>query len=340
MRVLLACFLSQALWAAPVSAQEIRQRIRTEALDPNTNQMTVEVTGAPGLTTSIRLPDSFSGENVRCGECLEPHDAGEASSQDAEGGRPPPRMWYLEKRIEDRALYLRPARMPVSWEEAAQATRRGIPDAQFLPPSAFTTNIFVGLDGGYAVNITLRLVDLERQRSNPQADAIVTLTSPQSLTLTGRLAEERNRQRATFRDEVQAEAMRMFLGRLEDDVRCRKVGWRRPHRKDAAVVRINQLCASGGSNKTFWATFEVENRSEKTLYIESAELEPETAVETTNDSEPFMVPRGALQFGDTGTGIALRTLATHTTLTPSTWRLRVIPASPDREPVDIEGLVF
>ena len=291
----------------------LRQLIRDVQLDPSARQDTVSVVGAPGITTTIRLPDSFKAENVSCAECLEVRAEMEDAAQN-------PRYWVIEKRVAEQVIFLRPHRLP----------------NEHMPPHVFTTNVVVSMDGGYAVNIKLRLVDMPDEDA---ADAIVDVKLPYANTLVGRLAQERTQIYEGFTNKVEQQAMQLLLTRLAGEVRCRRVRWRRPYPKDRMVVRLNQLCASYGTQKTYWISFEAENRSAADLHIESATLEPETAVMTVDDAAPYDVPQEAVGFTQKVQGVALKTLERDAPV-PSSWRLRVTPAAVDRESVVIDNLIF
>jgi hypothetical protein len=320
---LIALCLAQLIFAPGAQARtRIRQDIRTVTLDPRVKVHPVEVVASPSMTTTLRLPDGFEAHNVLCGQCIEILPGG-PSVRPAELSHDP-RNWVIEKHVEEKSIHLRPAKLPSSSN----------------PASAFESNIFISLAGGHALNITLRLLDLDADTGETQlgADAVVNLVLPDSATLSGKLRQERQKMLDHFDNDVADAAHKLFLQRLYGEIRCRRA-WDRPHRTDQTVVRIKQLCSRLEDPKTFWVMFEVENRSAADLLIERVELEPESAVPVVQDPLQYHLEKNLLAFAEKSRGMALVTLAADAQL-PSSWRLRLTPGSPDRQPTDIEHLVF
>lgn len=319
------CLLAPLVATAGVP--EARQQLRELALDGNAQVHAVQVVGWPNVTTAIRFNDSFEAVNVLCGQCSEVA-AGEAGAARALDDK---RNWIIEKRPAEHSLHVRPAVIPGTDDHGEKITH-----------SDFTTNIYVGLNGGHSVNIELRLLhpSLLQPGAPLTADAVVTLKLPEGETLTGRLKQERQKLLAAQEAAVSTQAHKRMLERLSGRVKCRDIGWRRPHRTDKAVIQLNQMCFSAGPQRTFWVTFELENRSDREFFIEGAALVPEPKATVLDD--PPVAPafdKASLAFGETAQGLALASLDAKSE-PPSSWRLVVVPASSDRAEVTVEHLTF
>ncbi|HET6343394.1 MAG TPA: hypothetical protein VFH51_00625 [Myxococcota bacterium] len=313
--------------AASAGVPEARQQLRDLTLDGNAQVHAVQVVGWPNVTTAIRFNDSFEAANVLCGQCSEvaPGEAEGAKRQDDK------RNWIIEKRPTEQSIHVRPAVIP------------GIDDnGEKITHSDFTTNIYMGLNGGHSVNIELKLLhpSLLPPGAPLTADAVVTLRLPEGATLTGKLKEEREKLLASQEAAVTAKAHKLMLERLAGRVKCRDIHWRRPHRTDKAVLQLNQLCSSAGPRKTFWVTFELENRSDRIFYVEGAALVPEAKATVLDDLQVTPAfDKTTLAFGETAQGLALATLDEGSD-PPRSWRLVVSPASPDRAEVTADHLTF
>lgn len=312
------------LSAAQAQAQlQVQQTIRDVDLDPAVKVHAVEVVASQSITTTIRLPDSFEAQNVMCGHCIEvlPGQADATLAKMTQDAR----NWIIEKHPAERAIHVRPAKLP----------------SRQNPPAAFESNIFVSLDGGHAVHLTLRLFSgYQGAQDGPlAADAVVNLRLPVEATLKGRLRAERQKIWESFRSEVDEEAHKLFVQRLFGEIRCKKVGWPRPHRTDRTILTLHQVCSRLGTPRTFWVMFEVENRSNADFLIDRVDLEPEAAVNAIHDSQPFYVEKTSLAFGEKTRGMALLSLEAGSRL-PSSWRLRVSPDSADRQAATLDHIVF
>lgn len=313
--------------SAAVAAPQAGQQLREVDLSGDAQVHAVQVIGWPSLTTAIKFNDSFQAHNVLCGQCTEVGD-GQAETAKVQDEQ---RNWIIEKRVDERSIHVRPAVMP--------GRRQG---GEYIPHSSFTTNIYVGLDGGHAVNIELKMLhpDILPEGAPLVADAVVTLKLPQGSTMTGKLAAERHELVAKQEKTVRTQAHQLMRQRLMGRVRCHDIAWRRPYRTDKATIQLNQLCSSAGPQRTFWVTFELENRGDAEFHIESATLEPESATaKLESDPESHTFDKTALDFGETAQGLALASLTAESEV-PSSWRLVVTPGATDRADVKVEHLRF
>jgi hypothetical protein len=319
-----ALYLSAAwIWAvlSTPALPPVRQIIREVVLDANTQVHAVDIVGWPNLTTAIQFTDTFEAANVLCGQCVEStggNDTGVVNEQRE-------RNWFIEKRVAEHVIHVRPATLPSLGN----------------PASAFATNIYVGLHGGHAVNIALRLLtpDSVPAHTGLAADAVVTVKLPGQAALTGKLAEGRRRIFEDFEKKAAHKSYRLMLERLHGKVQCHSIAWRRPYRTDKAVVRLNQLCVSAGPQRTYWATFEVENRSDAPLVLDAASLEPEGLAMVVADPLAFALTQHTLAFGEHAEGIALCALTEQSVL-PASWRLRLTPSASEKQSIDVEHLSF
>ncbi|RYF12093.1 MAG: hypothetical protein EOO40_02015 [Deltaproteobacteria bacterium] len=306
----------------------VEQMTREVSLDPNDQVHRVTVYGWLGMTTGIRFPDSFNAGQVLCGQCLEMREGGK---HEADPNHATQYNWLLDKRPEDRFIYLRPAM---------------VPDAD-TPPSAYATNIHILLDGGHVVVVDLRLSARQddTKQVQVQADALVTLSLPYGTTLTGRLAEERKKMKAEIVKQILEGSTQMMLQVMTPATHCQDIRWRRPYRHDKTVMRLNQLCHNS-ARSTLWVTFTVENRGATVLYLDGATLEPQTDRGGLGESV-FAFNQKVVPPDATADGIALWQLkkvqpkadALHRDSTDA-WSLRLIPSDTNRTPVVIEHLTF
>jgi hypothetical protein len=303
---------------ALAQAREPPQVTREVVLDPDRGERLVDVYGGIGTTTMIVLPDDFESKNVVCGACIDAETLGAAGPGSAQN-------WALKKQPDERVLNVRPVQMPTAGN----------------PLGAFTTNITVGLAGGYPINIRLRLADLSV--SGIQVDTIVQVRLPGSVTMSGQLQRLREALQTAHDKDVQAAGLDLLLRRLSGDIRCRRVAWQRPHRTDRAVVRVEQLCSAISRRKeepmTYWVGFSVENRAAAELHLDSAMLIPASDAQLVPDDAPWRLEHDSVAFGAIVRGVALRTIEPGQ-LPPDRWTLSVVPASSERRPVDVENLVF
>jgi hypothetical protein len=329
LRILLCLTALCPLVAHAQTEYRVEQMTREVTLNPNAQVHRVTVYGWLGMTTGIRFPDSFDAGQVLCGQCLE---ISENVKDQADPNHAPQYNWILEKKPEDRFLYLRPT---------------GVPDAD-NPPSAYATNIHILLDGGHVVVVDLRLSTLQNdtKQLQVQADALVTLSLPHGATLTGRLAEERAKMESEIDKRILKSSTQQMLQAMTPATHCQDIRWRRPYRHDKTVMRLNQLCHNS-ARSTLWVTFTVENRGATVLYLDGATLEPQTDRGGLGDSVSAFNQKNVLPDA-TAEGIALWQLKTvqpkkedalHRDSTDA-WSLRLIPADTDRTPVVIEHLTF
>jgi hypothetical protein len=320
--------LNSILWAGPLPAQaaelQIRQTVRQVELDPETKVHLIDIFALPNLTTTIRLPDSFAAQNISCGQCIDLSQPGAQAAGPANAARDP-RNWIIEKNMEQRSIHIRPAKLPSADN----------------PITAFDSNLFVSLDGGHAIHMSLHLLRLPRRApATPlEADAVINLHLPAGESLAGKLAEEQTHLRERFAAEVQESSAKQLAQRLLGTVQCRTLHWSRPRRTDKTVLRIHQLCMTKEAPRTFWVHFDVENRASSELQIDRVELIPNAPVQAQHDPSGYYVANPSVGFGEHRSGVALLTLQADSPI-PSTWRLRLIPASTDRHTADVDGLVF
>lgn len=314
--VLTALLLQCVGWP---SAQAIDLTTREVSLDGQEVVHTVNVIGAPSISTSLVFPDSFQAHSASCGDCIHVQpgemDAPLASPSRQTGN------WLVEKHPERRTIIVKPAVLPSAGN----------------PVAGFKTNLVVGLDNGHVVNVVLTLVDL-RGSTRSTADAVVHMTLPKQATVAGLLGVERQRMRADFDAEVEETAGRLFLDRLLGDVKCRHTS-SKPHRSDRTVVRVRQLCTSASERRMFWCLFEIQNRSASELHIDNVELDPETGGRALAETTHFRLVKSSLAFNESTTGIVFCSLEEGVSA-PSSWRLNVTPSSPDRDPIRVDKLVF
>lgn len=303
---------------APIAP--VHQLIRDVVLDPAIQVHNIDVVGWPNLTTAIRFPDTFDASNVLCGQC---DDLSMEDTHDANVHAD--RNWIIEKRVSEHAIHVRPANLPGAHNPAA----------------AFATNIYVGLDGGHTINLALRLLQPEPGATGQalNADAVVTVRLPTDATFSGKLAEVRRRIYEDFDKEVAQKTTAGLLAHLKGKVKCRTISWRRPHRTDKIVVRLNQLCVSESDTPNYWVTFQVENRGDIKLYLEEAMLEPEGLAVVAQGTSHSLLEHEALGFGETTTGIALCGLQAQSPI-PSSWRLRIPPLSAEQKIIEVSQLTF
>lgn len=241
---------SVAAAAAPVPEHRLRRvQLREEAGGIHA----LAVVGAPHVTTTLRLPDSFSAANVACGgDCIDAQalDGGQQGTAGAN--------WVLDLRPKERTLHLWPAALP----------------SRDNPPSAFRSNIYVGLDGGDVINVALQLVD--PARPGAQADAVVDVVGgSNAATFSGRLEAERQQAQKRAAAQAVAEVQDQLRQQLGHGTQCRQVRWSRPHRHERVVVRLRQICATAGVNSLRWVVFAVENRGSDALQLGAVRLSPD-----------------------------------------------------------------
>lgn len=339
--------LSNAVWriclvALPSMPTPVMREV---PLDAAVKTHMVFVQGFPGMITTIQLPDAFEAVNVLCGECIDM----DATSEEGQATKEPPRAsdakqrptagdarnWIIEKHPRERSLHVRPAQLP----------------SKTNPISAFATNVFVTLDGGHAINISLSLYSpgpgAQPSTGKSGPDAVVTLSLPGPEKLAGKLLAAQIKLKEAHDKDVDDAAHRLLLERLSGEVQCRRTAWGRPHRADKTVVRIEQTCVSRSASPTFWLVFVVENRGDVPLRLADANLEPDTGAPAASAvfddafaaSAGHLFDRSELQFGQLARGVVSATLKPGAPW-PERWRLHVMPASEDRQPVCIAPVTF
>lgn len=314
-----ACVLLQAAFVMP------EQVMRTVPLDPNVQTHMVAVTGWLGMMTTVQLPDSFDVKNVRCGACANVTMTDAAGPEGAAAADR--RNWAIEVSPQERNIHLRPKEMPTADN----------------PIAAFATNVFVTLDGGHSINIKLRLWDPQAMPAlhvPSAADAVVTLTLPQSQTLSARLSQTRAELAAAHGADVVTQGHRWLLERLSGRVHCRVQRWARPQRIDKTVVRLQQLCQAEADTQMLWAVMRIENDGDTPLDIQEIVLESEAQPAANADATSFWLQQSHLRYGESTRAVVSVTTGAATASAAGRWRVRVVPDAAQRQPVVLEHVVF
>lgn len=283
------------LLSLPAATQMPVQAVREIFLPPDSSTHSVAVRGWPGMITAIRFPDSFNGDNVLCADCFDPETAAETKAG-ADRHDISERNWILERRPKERALFLRPARLPSTDN----------------PVSGFTTNIVVTLDGGALINLQISLSrpggkNEQRSEELDQSDAVVTLRYSGREALSGRLAEEREKLAKQFLDRVNNAKREWVVNLLSGDVRCRNVNFGAATRSQNISLRVKKVCSSTGEDRRiYWVHYRLENRGAAPVRLLEDRLESDNGEPSSFGSNVSReTTRATLAFGDSFEGTAL-----------------------------------
>lgn len=271
---------------APTTSGGRGPQLRVIKLDPQRAKAVYKVNAAPGLATVIQLPESWT-TTPTCGDCV----FGDAKAET--------QLWRLDVFPETHSLSIKPTRVPGA-------------DA---PPSAFVTNIDVALDGGIAVTLFVELTLPE------SADARVEFTVPEAERADAKLSRRERELEGRFEERLKQRSNERMLEAFMRGAACKDF-FGRPNRKDNVVVRLKQICKTGG---LVLVSFEVENRRRDDIVVDRSVLEATKGAPTAGDK----LEKTELRFNERGLGVAA--IESPGAAAPERYRLTVTIAGVDEE---------
>jgi hypothetical protein len=312
----LAILTSFALLA--VSPPNVLVKQRTLSLEPDQHGQQENITVLPGRWTVINFPETFDASAVLCVQCFD-RAALPADTKERAALKHP---WLIDKHPETNSIYVTTNRSP----------------SANLPVEMFRTGLYVLMKGGFAADLQLSALDIMRtDGADLVADSVVTIEVPDKVTFNGQVKAKTDELEVKYKKLAKDEANDIAVKRQLGFTNCKRNLWKEPYSRDKMVVRLLQLCSNDAPSKSFWALLSVENLSDATLYLDSAELKPEAGGKMEAKSGGFTTDR--LTFEQATLATVSYTLEPDVPV-PSKWSISVRSKSSDRGHVKVEGIKF